>query len=398
MLANRFGIYVHIPYCLQRCTYCDFATYEFSKIMPPEKYISLLQEEIRQYHNAHHNKSLSTVYFGGGTPSLLDPKHIVSILQSLANHGFTLQKNAEITIEINPATVTDQKMEQYLRAGINRFSVGAQSFNDNLLKSVNREHNAQQTRDTLTLLKKYQTNFSFDILFALPKQTLLDLDRDLEEVAYFNPAHVSPYCLTVPEGHVLSKQKLNDDTQVEMFEKISNFLKYSGYAQYEISNFSKPGMHSRHNYLYWDNSNYWGIGLSAHSYDSGRDWGYRYWNPSAVGAYQEIIEKNRGRAFNLPGEGLSKDGFEVLEPHQALTDFCHTSLRTIQGLNGNQLDARFGKAAAQAVFGHLNGAHAQGLVTQYGDKMWRLTDEGILLSNRVFANLTFLKNEITFCS
>jgi oxygen-independent coproporphyrinogen-3 oxidase len=187
-----FGVYVHIPYCLQRCTYCDFATYEQSKIMPPDQYVSLLQEEIRQNEKAYAKQVLDTVYFGGGTPSLLPAASIVSILNSLANFGFTTGPQTEITIEINPATISVEKMDAYLKAGINRFSVGAQTFDDKLLKSVNREHTARQTRDTLALLQSYKVNFSFDILFGLPGQTVEGLKQDLDEVLRIQPAHVSP--------------------------------------------------------------------------------------------------------------------------------------------------------------------------------------------------------------
>jgi len=394
MPAIPFGIYIHIPYCLQRCTYCDFATYEQSKIMPPVQYLNLLKEEIRQTQQAYPQKELATIYFGGGTPSLLPAEDIVSILNELANAGFTKNSDTEMTIEINPATITAQKMETYLKAGMNRFSVGAQTFDDRLLKSVNREHNAQQTRETLTLLKSFGVNFSFDILFALPTQTLDGLKRDLDEVVKLRPPHVSPYCLTVPEGHILSNNRPLEDDQLKMFELISSTLKCEGYEQYEISNFSLPGFHSRHNYLYWDDSEYWGIGLSAHSYTHQGAWGTRYWNPNSIGAYQAWIESQQGRQFLKPADNLPEANFERLEKHQALTDFCHTSLRTMKGLSEEKLAQRFGTPASVAVLGQLRLFAEQNLVTRYGEGLWRLTDEGLVLSNQVFAGLTYLRNEL----
>lgn len=389
-----FGIYVHIPYCLQRCTYCDFATYEQSKIMPPAQYLNLLKEEIRQTEAAYPQKELSTIYFGGGTPSLLPAEDIVSILDALANAGFTKNQATEMTIEINPATITAQKMETYLKAGMNRFSVGAQTFDDRLLKSVNREHNAQQTRETLTLLKSFGVNFSFDILFALPTQTLDGLKRDLDEVVRLKPPHVSPYCLTVPEGHVLSFNRPLEDDQLKMFDLITETLKAEGYEQYEISNFALPGFHSRHNSLYWDDSPYWGIGLSAHSYAHESPWGIRYWNPNSIGAYQSWIESNRGKQFLKPADNLPAANFERLEKHQALTDFCHTRLRTMKGLSEAQLQMRFGPSVSDAVLGQLRLFAEQNLVTRYGEGFWRLTEEGLVLSNQVFAGLTYLKGEL----
>ena len=292
-----FGVYVHIPYCLQRCTYCDFATYEKDKILPSSQYVALIQEEIRQKAAAFPEKNLSTVYFGGGTPSLLPSSEILTILDELEKQGFKRSPDTEITIEINPATIDEVKLADYRSAGINRFSVGAQTFDDPLLKSVHREHNAAQTRETLQILAGKGLNYSFDLLFALPNQTLEILRRDLEEVLHYLPPHVSPYCLTVPEGHVLSKSRPLEDIQLEMFDMIRTTLEKAGYVRYEISNFARPGFESRHNSLYWEDQPYWGLGLSAHSYMPWEKFGTRFWNPSAIGAYQQLIEKNRGQQF-----------------------------------------------------------------------------------------------------
>lgn len=390
-----FGVYVHIPYCLQRCTYCDFATYEQSKIMPPTQYLSLLFEEIKQTHRAYPARELSTVYFGGGTPSLLPAQDIVSVLQELAKYGFSTGPQTEITIEINPATISAQKMEAYLGAGINRFSVGAQTFDDALLKSVKREHDAKQTRETLSLLKSFAVNFSFDILFALPGQTLGGLQKDLDEVLFFKPQHVSPYCLTVPEGHVLSKQKLLEEDQLAMFKLIGQVLEENNYERYEISNFSLKGFESRHNVLYWDDSTYWSLGLSSHSYaKSHGNWGLRYWNPSSIGGYENLILKNRNQEFSVPGENLPLDHQELLEKHQALTDFCHTSLRMMKGLSETFLENKFGTQVASLVRKQLELSRDQGLVTRYGENQWKLTDSGLVLSNQVFAGLTYLSGEL----
>lgn len=397
MSSDAFGVYIHIPYCLQRCTYCDFATYEQSKIMRPESYIQLLQKEIVQTAPAHKQFShLDTVYFGGGTPSLLDPQHIVSILSCLANEGFSTGPGpkTEITIEVNPATITEKKMETYLSAGINRFSVGAQTFNDHLLRSVNREHNAQQTRDTLSLLKSFGVNFSFDLLFALPGQTVDGLKLDLEEVEFFAPPHISPYCLTVPEGHVLSKHKLLDETQIEMFETISSFLQGKGYEQYEISNFAKPGFHSRHNSLYWNHASYWGLGLSSHSYSDQKPWGVRYWNPNSIGAYEKLILQNEGKTFVGIASQLPTDHQEHLEKHQALTDFCHTRLRTKAGISENELISRFGKDTLALLKGALLAQEQEGLLLFDKLDHWSLTKQGQLLSNQVFTQFTFLAGEV----
>jgi oxygen-independent coproporphyrinogen-3 oxidase len=389
----RFGVYIHIPYCLQRCTYCDFATYEHSKIMPSEQYTDLVKEEIRQKKNAFGEKRLSTVYFGGGTPSLLPSQQILSILDELEKQGFVRGPETETTIEINPATVDDEKLRDYLKAGINRFSVGAQTFDDPLLKFVHREHNAEQTRQTLRLLANHGLNYSFDLLFALPGQTVDMLKRDLDEVLAFRPPHVSPYCLTVPEGHVLSKNRPLEDDQLRMFELIRETLQRAGYRRYEISNFAVPGAESRHNSLYWDDEPYWGIGLSAHSYSKDREFGVRYWNPSSIGTYQDLIERNRGRQFATPFESLASEAFEVLSASQALTDFCHISLRRNVGLDLKQLEKKFGPTGLRLVKGPLQHMVSQGWIEQATPERYRLSEDGLLLSNQVFAALTFLSDE-----
>ena len=391
-----FGVYIHIPYCLQRCTYCDFATYEKDKILPSSQYVALISEEIRQKKAAFPEKNLSTIYFGGGTPSLLPSSEILSILSELAKQGFIRGPDTEITIEINPATIDEGKLADYRAAGINRFSVGAQTFDDPLLKSVHREHNAAQTRETLQILAGKGLNYSFDLLFALPGQTLDILRRDLQEVLHYQPPHVSPYCLTVPEGHVLSKNRPLEETQLEMFELIRTTLESAGYIRYEISNFAKPGFESKHNSLYWEDQPYWGLGLSAHSFMPWEKNGTRFWNPSSIGAYQHLIEKNRGLTFSQPFENLSPELFEILTPFQALTDFCHTSLRRKRGLNLIDLQKKFGPGGLRLVKGPLEQMLAQSWLIFEEPDQYRLSEDGLLLSNQVFAALTFLPEEWLF--
>lgn len=388
-----FGVYFHIPYCLQRCTYCDFATYEFSKILPPKDYIQLVLEEMNQKSNYYQPQKLDTIYFGGGTPSLIDPQLILSLIQGLEKHGFKTRPDTEITIEINPATINEDKLKQYLDFGINRFSVGAQTFDNTLLKMVHREHNAQQTLETLHLLAKNNLNFSFDILFALPHQSFTGLQKDVEIAIQQGASHISPYCLTVPSGHPLSKNRPPEDEQIDMFNFIREKLIANGFNQYEISNFSIPGFESKHNLLYWTDQEYWGLGLSAHSYSKKSKYGTRFWNLNHIQQYQEQTTIFQNQCFNEPESHLPSEQFEILEPHQALTDFCYTSLRTSKGLDLKQLSVKFDQDVTTKVIGILqNQIHKDYLFWQ--DDSVFLSDSGNIASNLVFEKLTFLKEDL----
>ncbi len=388
-----FGVYFHIPYCLQRCSYCDFATYEKSQILPPEQYVELVKSEINQKQHYFSNRKLDTIYFGGGTPSLLSPELILSLISELEKHGFSRGPETEVTLEINPATLTPQKIEAYLRGGFNRFSVGAQTFDDALLKMVKREHNAKQTLETLKLLRTFHVNFNFDILFALPTQSVDGLKMDLEIAVTCGAQHISPYCLTVPEGHPLSKNRPIEESQLEMFAILKDGLTKAGYEQYEISNFAKPGFESKHNLLYWTDQEYWGLGLSAHSYSKSSSWGTRFWNVNPIQQYEKHISANANQILATLPEGLSQNQFETLTEAQALTDYCHTSLRLLSGLSIEKFQNKFGFDRFQFLEKRLKELESQGMI-QLAKNSWVLTQKGILLSNQVYLHLTFLNHDL----
>ncbi len=412
------GVYVHIPYCVQRCHYCDFTTFEQSKIMPPQKYVELLLSEIQSKSQFFESKTLTSLYFGGGTPSLIPAELIVAIIEELAKHGFNLGPGTETTIEINPYTIDERKLDIYQKAGINRFSVGAQTFKDSLLKKIGREHNSAQTRETLSLLKARKVNFNFDILFALPDQTLSDLVNDMEIAIDFNASHISPYCLTIPEGHPLSKGRPVEDDQISMFDEIQNHLLKAGYHQYEISNYARPHLESRHNMLYWTDENYWGLGLSAHSYVKGRgfaccenenvassskldlaesSWGLRFWNTKQLDEYENQIlelEQNgpkNGHSGAGPQNCLPSSQIDELNLYSALTDFCHTSLRISAGLKLDALNLKFSvDIVKKLVLPTLTQLTQRSLLKENSPGVWSLTGEGQMISNQVFEKLTFL--------
>lgn len=384
--STDLGVYIHIPYCLQRCTYCDFATYVHTEIPPPQDYIKLVTQEIQLRSKFFKPQTLHSLYFGGGTPSLIPAEFIVELIQALSKLGYTTGPRTEVTLEINPATVDEKKLDVYLKNGVNRFSVGAQTFSDRLLKMVNREHNSKQTLETLELLNQRNLNFSFDLLFALPTQTLQELDYDLEVALQLGSKHISPYCLTVPEGHPLSKNRPLEEDQVEMFRRIHETLLAKGYLRYEISNYALPGFESRHNNLYWQDKNYWGLGLSAHSYNKNAGlWGQRFWNPNSYKVYQEQILSNL--------TALPSSQMEHLEEHQSLTDFCHTSLRLTSGLSTKKLADKFSKKAVNIIDALALPLLQKNLLVNQNDS-YILTDPGILISNQIFEKFTFTKDDL----
>lgn len=379
------SIYVHIPYCIQRCRYCDFTTFEQNSIMAPENYYQLLIQELQNRAKNIPHKLISTIYFGGGTPSLFPAGLIVSFLESLSKYGFSFTAGCEITIEINPATIDQEKIKAYKSGGINRFSVGAQSFQPRLLKLCGREHSVKDTLNTLELLQNSSLNYSFDLLFGLPTQTLKELEDDLEQLGKINPPHVSAYCLTVPEGHPMSFNRPKDADQVQMFRLIEGQLADLQIYPYEISNFAKTGFESKHNMAYWLDQNFWGLGLSAHSYVKEFSAnGTRFWNPKDFKLYEQQVLSD----VNSIKEALPQDQQEDLRIWEALTDFCYTRLRLAQGLDLGAVQNKFGAKARSLVEERIQSPHIVNFL-QKNASIVALNFEGKMLSNKVFSEFLF---------
>jgi oxygen-independent coproporphyrinogen-3 oxidase len=413
-----FGIYVHVPYCLQLCPYCDFTKYQWGKTLGPEAYTELVKKEIRTRAqgilSGLPTSDVSTVYFGGGTPSLLEPTLILSLINELANVGFHLgdktsgpNAGPEISIEIDPATVDEARLDAYLEMGITRFSVGAQSFNDRLLKIAGRKHTSKDTVELLSLLKRRRVNYSFDLLFSLPSQTLAELGEDVKQALDFGPSHLSAYNLTVPEGHKLDAGRAPEGEQIAMFDLIESELAKGGLLRYEISNFAKPGFESKHNSLYWQDQPYWGVGLSSHSYLPSAalpererlmaPYGVRFWNRRAMKAYEKEVGTDVSTAL-VPGSwspvtNLVEAQKEILREHQSLTDFLHTSLRPLKGLNENALRLKFSKSTVERALERIGDLVESGWGAKTPDG-WALTRAGRLVSNLAFEKLTFLEGEM----
>ena len=383
-----FGLYVHIPFCKQKCIYCNFATLPKTPASEFDTYLDSLLAEIENRHGFFDKtKPLSSIYFGGGTPSLFSPLQLSKILSQIKKVGFKKSFQAEVTIEINPGTLEQKKLDGYLKEGINRFSLGAQTFNDGYLKRCGREHSAQETKDCLKLLKTSGVNYSFDLLFALPKQSLEDLKKDLDLVLFFEPPHLSTYSLTVPSQNPLFAGQPKDSLQIKMFQQIKKSLASIGLKKYEISNFAKPGFESRHNLLYWNNLPYWGIGLSSHSYLPEKN--LRFWNPRSLSLYSQQVHQKAPGLFEL----LPSSQRESLKIFEKATDILHTFLRQKSGLPLSALQQNFPSYFASVIENKLGELIKRGWI-QKTSRAWRLTEQGELLANQVFLSLTFTEEPL----
>lgn len=295
------SLYLHIPFCEHKCIYCDFYSVapnggaeSYAALM--DRFLRALKQEIElRARESRFQTTYETIFFGGGTPSLLEPSHVAEILDLLARR-FTIEARAEITLETNPGTVDLEKLRAFRVAGANRISMGIQSFHDDDLKFLSRIHSAVQARECVR--NSYSAGFenvSFDLIFALPSQTLGRWRSNLEQAIELSPTHLSTYSLIVEPNTplhrmVATKQvtPVSSEADAAMYEFTMEFLQQHGYQQYEISNFARPGYKSRHNSNYWNHSNYLGFGPSAHSFWNERRW----WNVANVVEYAVRLERN----------------------------------------------------------------------------------------------------------
>src|SRR5918993_3617159 len=269
-----FSLYIHIPYCISKCPYCDFNSHVVARI-PERDYTDALIRELDHYASAPNwqGRTVQTIFFGGGTPSTFTPSNIGAILER-AFSSFPIDSNCEITLEANPGTVDYGYFSGYRAAGVNRISVGIQSFQPRLLKFLGRVHTAEEGRKALEIVRQAGfDNFSFDLIFANPGQTLGELEADLEVAIDYQSSHLSAYNLTFEEGTPFHHEyrcgrmaALTEDEEIAMAELIEDKLRGAGLIRYEISNYALPGRHSRHNVNYWQLGDYLGLGAGAHSY------------------------------------------------------------------------------------------------------------------------------------
>jgi len=375
------GVYLHIPFCKSRCSYCDFATDVYKRGEIVDRYVDALTSEILAAHDEKNppanaggsDLSIDTIYFGGGTPSLLTPLQLEKIL-SAVDKQFAVQPDIELTVEMNPATVTLEKLKDYRSLGVNRASFGVQTFDDTELKRLARGHNADDARMTFRLLRDAGfENISFDLIAGLPRQTLADWERNLDEALTLQPEHLSLYLLEIHDGTPLATQVRDgrqpmpdEDLAAEMYELMLDKVTAAGYAQYEISNFARTGFESRHNTKYWRLEPVYGFGVSAHSFDGSQ----RYANERDTAKYVSLIE----------GSG----GADVMrEQIDAASEFIFLGLRLNKGIDAAEYKTRFGIDLHQKYSAELKEIRDAGLIETDG-RNFRLTRRGMLFSNEVF--------------
>jgi oxygen-independent coproporphyrinogen III oxidase len=401
---SRAGIYIHVPFCRARCSYCDFATGTYEGALA-DRYVRAVAREIESFDiresradvddsrreidglavaevdNGADTK-VDTIYFGGGTPSLLTPAQLSLLLNSVRRR-FDVAADAEVTMEMNPGTVTPEALRAFRDEGVNRASFGAQTFDDRELKRLGRTHAADDTRRTLALLRETGfANVSFDLIAGLPEQTLEAWHRNLDEALALRPEHLSLYLLEVHEGTPLAEQirqgryaAPDQDLAAEMYRALAERTRDAGYEQYEISNFCLPGRESRHNVKYWTGAQYFGFGCSAHSFDGRVS---RWSNERDTRAYVSLIEE-KGNAV------VSR---EELDARDRSAEALFLGLRLLtRGVNLSEHRARFRRDVRADYAEDIARFDEAGLIELEGDVL-RLTPAGALLSNEVFA--TFL--------
>lgn len=379
------GIYIHIPFCRSRCSYCDFATGIYDPDRA-EQYTNSLIKEIYLWHEVETPELIDTIYFGGGTPSLLAPRQLERVIETLTS-SFKIELKAEITIEINPgfagSSVSAESSEETLKAfrqlGINRASFGAQTFNDRDLARLGRSHTSADSIQTFNSLRRAGfDNISFDLIAGLPGQTMGGWEHNLEQAFALNPEHLSFYLLEVHEGtplaeHIRRGLQLQPDEDLAglMYERMLERAVAAGYEHYEISNLARPGFYSRHNSKYWNGAAYYGFGCSAHSYDGS----FRRWaNERDVARYISLIDNN---------QQVITQRTELTGP-QAFSESVFLGLRLMQGISVQTLQERFGVDIRSQHGDDLDKFHQAGLLEFDGDSI-RLTRQGALLSNEVFS-------------
>jgi oxygen-independent coproporphyrinogen-3 oxidase len=334
MKKQPLGLYIHIPYCIHKCGYCDFNSHPI-KQDEMDHYIDALVVEMKHYAKIYTNTNIiKTIFLGGGTPTTLNPFQLERILKECVNE-FTIASNAEITIEANPATVGIELMKSIRTMGYNRISIGVQSFDKAELKLLDRAHGPKEIHSTVDCARKAGfDNLSLDLMFAVPNQSLSSWENNLNKALEKNPEHLSTYNLTIEQGTAFSKLQSNgklimpdDDHQLELYKKTIERLTKKGFHHYEISNFAHRGKECKHNITYWENKNTLGLGAGASSYMNGT----RFKNINLPAHYIRQVKEKKTAVKHS----------ETLELRQAMGETIMLGLRLLQGISIHQFEKRF---------------------------------------------------------
>ena len=379
---NIVSLYIHIPFCVSKCAYCDFISYSGISDDKINSYVSTLLEEIKSYEK--YNLTASNIYFGGGTPSVLDPAHIREILNAITN-SFKLKTDPEITIEINPKTVDRDKLNSYKDMGINRISMGAQTFDEKLLERIGRIHSVEDIYNTYELLRQAGfDNVNIDLIYGLPLQNPDEWQDSVQKALNLNPKHLSLYCFELHENtpifhnikkwsHQYKSVMPSEERAVSMYEYACSELKSHGYVHYEISNFAKPGCESRHNKVYWHNMPYIGLGAGAHSYYKQR----RFFNTSDLEAYISDFDSSKTRE-------------EKQSWKEEMEETIFMGLRLLkEGLNLTDFSDRFNTDIYDIYGAKIENLIKNGLLIKE-DNSLKLSDRAVFISNEIF--LEFLED------
>ena len=364
-------IYIHIPFCVKKCFYCAFYSIAANANLIAD-YVDALVTEINLRAN---NEKISTIYFGGGTPSVLSIAQLQKIFSALHNN-FQIDPNAEISIEVNPGTVTENFLRGLNQLGFNRLSIGVQSFNDNLLKIIGRIHDSETAVQTVQSAKKFFNNISVDLMFALPNQSLHDLKSSVDTAAALNVQHISVYGLEIEHDTKFFElqDKLNlptDELSSDMYDFIADYLPAQGFFHYEISNFAKKNFESRHNIGYWSGKKYFGFGAAAHSFVGN----LRTSNISDAESYTKKIFANE----------FVSNVEEVVSRAAAMEEFCFLGLRMSTGISEKNFFEKFGVNIFDVYGNVLQKYFKLGLLNYHGGQIF-FSKRGFKLSNSILAD------------
>jgi len=379
-MKKDLGLYIHIPFCARKCEYCDFLSWSAGE-EEREQYVEALLLEIESYRGFAKGYRVSTIFIGGGTPSVLLPKQMERILQKVYE-VFELEKRPEITIEINPGTVNEEKLQCYKENGVNRLSMGLQSVNNEKLRLLGRIHTYQDFVGSYELARKVGfDNISLDLISSIPGQTLQDWKKELETATAQKPEHISVYQLIIEEGTPFYEKYAehpellpDEETSREIYLWTGKFLKEAGYEQYEISNYTKSGKESRHNLKYWERGDYLGLGLGAASMVRN----IRMSNTKDMKTYLERCTQPK----------TMREDVQFLEEPRQMEEFMFLGLRKTRGVSKKEFRRTFGREMDMVYEKALHKCLENGMLLEHKDRIF-LSEEGTLLSNMVLSEFLF---------